>query len=186
MANANANCQEVDKDGLTALHCAASRGHHDCIETIVGLCGSDVDVPDHNGSTPLFYAVTLGHNECTSLLLSYGADANHQDNKGRTPAHCAAARGQLEALKILAKNKANLWLPNIRGDICLHDAVHSSRKDLVRWLLARNASKVTFANNDGKCPLHVAAILGNVEMCKVTTKQILKTFFTIWIILIIP
>ena len=167
MANANANCQEIDKDGLTALHCAASRGHHDCIETIVGLCGSDVDVEDHNGSTPLFYAVTLGHNECTSLLLSYGANTNHKDKKGRTPAHCAAARGQLEALKLLAKNKGNLWLPNIRGDICLHDAVHSGRKDLVRWLLARNASKVNFANNDGKCPLHVAAISGNVEMCKV-------------------
>ena len=167
LANANANCQAVDKDGLTALHCAASRGNYACIETIVGLCGSDIDVQDHNGSTPLFYAVTLGHNECVSLLIHYGADVNHADKKGRTPPHCAAARGQLEALKILAKNKAKMWETNVRGDICLHDAVHSGRKDLVRWLLARNPAKVKFANNDGKCPLHVAAIAGNVEMCKV-------------------
>ena len=139
-----------------------------------------MDVEDHNGSTPLFYAVTLGHNECTSLLLSYGANTNHKDKKGRTPAHCAAARGQLEALKILAKNKANLWLPNIRGDICLHDAVHSGRKDLVRWLLARNASKVNFPNNDGKCPLHVAAISGNVEMCKVSRSCKIQECFTMF------
>ena len=37
---AKASVQSTDKDGLTALHCAASRGNHDCIETLVGLCGA--------------------------------------------------------------------------------------------------------------------------------------------------
>ena len=37
------------KDGLTALHCAASRGHHDCLETLVALCGADIDAADYNG-----------------------------------------------------------------------------------------------------------------------------------------
>jgi ankyrin repeat protein len=63
------------------------RGHLDCIETLVGLCGSELDVTDSNGSTPLFYAVTLGHAECTNLLLSYGADPNKQDKKGRRYVH---------------------------------------------------------------------------------------------------
>ena len=49
----------------------------------VGLCGAEIDLADNNGSTPLFYAVTLGHAECTNLLLSYGADPNRQDKKGR-------------------------------------------------------------------------------------------------------
>jgi hypothetical protein len=55
----------------------------DCIETLVGLCGSEVDVADNNGSTPLFYAVTLGHTDCANLLLSFGADPNKRDKKGR-------------------------------------------------------------------------------------------------------
>jgi len=38
---------------------------------------------DINGLTPLFYAVTLGHVECVKLLLSLGANPNHQDFKGR-------------------------------------------------------------------------------------------------------
>ena len=54
---------------MTALHCAASRGHHDCIDTLIGLCGAEVDVRDQNGSSPLFYAVTLGHAECTSQVV---------------------------------------------------------------------------------------------------------------------
>lgn len=73
-----------DKDGLTALHCAASRGHTDCVETLVGLCGADVDVIDSNGCTALFYAVTLGHADCTRVLLAHGAEPNRQDRKGRT------------------------------------------------------------------------------------------------------
>ena len=97
------------------------------IETLVGLCGADVDVIDQNGSTPLFYAVTLGHVECATLLLSFGADPNKKDKKGRTPAHFGATKGQLEALKILKANKADLWIPNIRGDVTLHEAVHSGR-----------------------------------------------------------
>lgn len=123
---------------------------------------------DQNGSSPLFYAVTLGHAESVSRLLSLGANPNKQDRKGRTPGHFGATKGQLEALKILKnQGKADLWLTNIRGDTTLHEAVHSGRKDLVRYLLSLFPSKVNAANHDGKCPLHVAAIANNVEMCKV-------------------
>ena len=167
LTSAQAPVQATDKDGLTALHCAASRGNHDCVDTLVGLCNAEVDVPDHNGSTPLFYGVTLGHAETVSTLLRIGANPNKQDRKGRTPAHFGATKGQLEALKILQANKADLWLPNIRGDLTLHEAVHSGRKDLVRWLLSLQPSKVNEANNDGKCLLHIAAVDNNVEMCKV-------------------
>ena len=35
LVNAGASVTCMDKDGLTALHCASSRGHHECIETLV-------------------------------------------------------------------------------------------------------------------------------------------------------
>ena len=82
--NVGASVSAVDKDGLTSLHCAASRGHQESIEALIGLCGAEVDVLDNNGSSPLFYSVTLGHSGCTSLLISkYGANPNIQDKKGR-------------------------------------------------------------------------------------------------------
>lgn len=76
----------IDKDvvGLVALHCAASRGHTDCLETLISLCGAAVDVMDSNGCTALFYAVTLGHADATQLLLEHGSQPNRQDRKGRT------------------------------------------------------------------------------------------------------
>lgn len=48
------------RDGLTALHCSASRGHTDCLDTLLTLCGASPDVMDSNGCTALHYAVTLG------------------------------------------------------------------------------------------------------------------------------
>ncbi|XP_065211635.1 ankycorbin-like isoform X2 [Planococcus citri] len=167
LTNAGASIQAHDKDGLTALHCAASRGHTDCLETLIELCGADVDVIDNNGCSPLFYSVTLGHADATQLLLQFGANANRQDRKGRTPAHCGAAKGQFETLRILKKHNGNLWIRNIRGDYCIHEAVNAGRKDLVKWLLSQRPDAVNSSNVDGRCPLHIAAITNNIEMCKV-------------------
>jgi FOG: Ankyrin repeat len=83
------------------------------------------------------------------------------------PAHCGAAKGQLETLRILGTHGANLWVRNVKGDYPLHEAVVSGRKDLVRWLLTQRSDAVNSPNNDGRCPLHIAAINNNVEMCKV-------------------
>lgn len=125
-----ANVALQDLDGLTALHCAASRGYLECIECLLELCGSQVDQTDWSGASALFYAVTLGHADCSQFLLQEGAAPNRQDRKGRTPAHCGAAKGQLETLKILYQNGGNLWLRNSRGDLPLHEAVKSGRKGM--------------------------------------------------------
>ncbi|CAL8089972.1 unnamed protein product [Orchesella dallaii] len=167
LVNAGARVDAEDKDGLTALHCAASRGHTDCLETLIALCGAEVDIIDNNGCTALFYAVTLGNADCTELLLNYGSEPNRQDRKGRTPGHCGAAKGQLETLKLLGKHGANLWLRNVRGDLPLHEAVLSRRKDLVLWLLQQRPDAVNASNNDGRCPIHLAALNNNVEMVKI-------------------
>jgi ankyrin repeat protein len=85
------------------------------------------------------------------------------------PAHCGAAKGQLETLRILGTHGANLWVRNVKGDYPLHEAVVSGRKDLVCWLLTQRPDAVNYPNNDGRCPMHIAAINNNVEMCKVPT-----------------
>ncbi|KAI5741630.1 hypothetical protein M8J76_015533 [Diaphorina citri] len=176
----NVDVNVVDKDGRQpilwaasagTLHCAASRGHRECLETLITLCGADVDVIDTNGCSALFYAVTLGHADATTLLLQYGATPNRQDRKGRTPAHCGAAKGQFETLRILHENGANVWARNVKGDFPLHDAVQSGRRELVIWLLTQRPDAINATNNDGKTPLHIAAIYNNVEMGKLLLDQ---------------
>ena len=81
---AGADVDAFDKDGLSALHCAASRGHAECVRTLVSACKARVDPVDKNQCTPLFYATTLGHDQCVKVLLELGASPNHSDTRGRT------------------------------------------------------------------------------------------------------
>lgn len=60
LVRSGATVETSDKDGLTALHCAASRGHTDTLDTLLTLCGATPDVIDTNGCTALHYSVTLG------------------------------------------------------------------------------------------------------------------------------
>uniref|UniRef100_A0A914ZSW6 ANK_REP_REGION domain-containing protein n=1 Tax=Parascaris univalens TaxID=6257 RepID=A0A914ZSW6_PARUN len=155
----------VDRDRLSALHCAASHGHEHVLELLIE--SSDkliIDVVDRNGDTPLFYAVTLGHFECARLLLLSGANANHQDFRLRTAAHCAAAKGQLRMLKVLKHFGASFEIQNRRGDIPLHEAIQAGSKDIVEWLLALHPSTVNSANHAGRTGLHLAAASGNMEI----------------------
>ena len=81
---AGSNPNKYEKDGLTALHCAASRGHLDCIKVLVETCRCDMEQKDFNKCTPIFYASTLGQAEAVKLLLKYNCKLDVQDVKGRT------------------------------------------------------------------------------------------------------
>ncbi|XP_071164984.1 uncharacterized protein [Mytilus edulis] len=167
LVTAGADVNSTDKDGLTALHCAASRGHSDCVDKLKKL-GAEVNVADTNGCTALFYAITLGNKECTRLLLKYGADPNHKDTRGRTPTHCAAIKGCLETVKMLDKSKADLWHPSFRGDCPIHEAAQGGHCDVVKYLLKwkNSPEAVNIANDAGRTCLHIAAIVNNLQLCK--------------------
>ena len=167
LVNHGADITGCDKDGLTALHCAASRGHHDCLNNLITLCGADLNKADKNGCTPLFYAVTLGHKNCTSTLLELGAHKNVKDRKGRTPAHGGAAKGQLETILLLSKYKANLWIPNNKGNLPFHEAITSGRQDLVKYFIQSNEKAVNMESGSGKKPLHLAAAFNNPELSRI-------------------
>ncbi len=58
----------------------------------------------------------------------------------------------------------------------MHESVNAGRKDLVKWLLSQRPDAVNASNSDGRCPLHIAAITNNIEMCKVNTFEQFTTF----------
>ncbi|XP_049303667.1 uncharacterized protein LOC105227654 isoform X1 [Bactrocera dorsalis] len=166
LVKAGARVESADKDGLTALHCAASRGHTECLDTLISLCGAPTDLIDSNGCTALHYAVTLGHADATARLLDLDADPNRQDRKGRTPAHCGCAKGQFETVKLLKERGANLWLRNAKGDLPVHEASSSGRRELVEWLLEQRPKQVNTTSNDGRSLLHIAANNDYTDVCK--------------------
>ncbi|CAI5451061.1 unnamed protein product [Caenorhabditis angaria] len=154
-----------DRDSLGVLHCAASHGYHEIIDVVMNrIPRTMVDDQDSAGHTALVYAVTYGHYESALKLLQYGADPNHQDQRLRTAAHSAAAKGQMRMLKLLRQYNASFDIQNYRGDMPFHEAVQSGSKDVVEWLLAMDSSVLDAPNHNGRTGLHLAAAAGNLEL----------------------
>lgn len=76
-----------------------------------------VDVIDEEGASPLMTAVKNSQIEVVKLLLSKGANANHQDANGNTALHILAQRGQdkSEVYKLLVRSGAKSTIKNNRG-----------------------------------------------------------------------
>lgn len=73
-------------------------------------------------------------------------------------------------VKMLRDRKANMWLRNAKGDLPLHEAASSGRRELVLWLLDQRPKHVNTTSNDGRTILHIAASNDFTDMCKVHTQ----------------
>lgn len=74
------------KDGWTALHFAAEKGHVECVELLLRE-GAEVDARSLTGSTPLHLAAERGRKECMTLLLSARACRKRCDRAMRRDAN---------------------------------------------------------------------------------------------------
>lgn len=72
--------------------------------------GTDVNLPDEEGRTPLMYASYNGHTDVIKKLIEKGANVNIQDPFGRTALMMAASGPFPETVKVLLDSGAD---PNL-------------------------------------------------------------------------
>jgi hypothetical protein len=92
----------------------------------------------HNGWTPLFYAMREGHKRLFNHLLRTGqADLNVRDRNSRTLISWAAARGYIEVVERLLKEKVdvNAAAANSSGRTALQAAAEGGHLAVVERLL---------------------------------------------------
>ncbi|VDP16877.1 unnamed protein product [Onchocerca flexuosa] len=66
------------QDGETALHCAAARGHLECVQSLLDA-GASADAIDQNGQTALHLALKRSHIDIALLLITKGCKLDIQD-----------------------------------------------------------------------------------------------------------
>lgn len=74
------------------------------------------------------------------MLLARGADVNIQNNRGQTPLHIAAQRGDMSIVRLLLTSKfINVDAQDCWGATPLHLASENGHIEVVKLLVAHNA-----------------------------------------------
>ena len=138
-----ADANEVDSDGQTSLHLAASWGHASSCRLLFHKGGADIDARDDGGDTPLHEAARA--NELSTLLelLDLGADKDSRNKMGATPLILASHKGHNRICKALIRAGAavNGATSQMKGGYSpLHAAAASGSTECLKELVDAGAS----------------------------------------------
>jgi ankyrin repeat protein len=143
------------------IHLAACKADLSRVKTLIEQ-GTNIDIKDEFGCTPLHWAVAANSQEVTDYLLDKGADPNIRDGRGLTPVMTAS---DVSMLKRLIPKGADIQSNDRSGQTKLHMVCASGNKDAAE-LLIRNGAEINARANDGATPLFYAAISGHVDIVK--------------------
>ncbi|KOX68707.1 26S proteasome non-ATPase regulatory subunit 10 [Melipona quadrifasciata] len=137
-----------DGNGRMLLHWAALGGHDDLVRFLLSL-DVPVDPIDDTDMTPLILAASAGQKD---------ANVNVTDNRGATPLHRAASKGNIAIVNLLIEYGRNLNIDSkdADGNSALHLACEENRVDEAK-LLVENGASTTLMNKQKKTPLDLAS-----------------------------
>ncbi|MHC4539644.1 MAG: ankyrin repeat domain-containing protein [Planctomycetota bacterium] len=151
---------------VSALHLAAHRGDIDKVRSSLEK-GTNVDVRDVAGHTPLFYAASAGQMHVVEFLISKGAEVDAKDKRGgETPLFYAGDAGWRNVVELLIARGADVNARGFGRSTALESAAWLGRGDVAELLIAEGAD-VNAKSDWGYIPLHAAAESGLVEIAEV-------------------
>ncbi|MFP3024204.1 MAG: ankyrin repeat domain-containing protein, partial [Wolbachia sp.] len=167
----------------TPLHFAVQEGNLDTIRFLLDE-GADIESQDKDNKKPLHLAVDANRLSVVKLLLDRGASVNAKDENNKTPLDLAteedvievlekaqldqgllinARNGNLDKVKDLIIQGANLEAKDINGNTALHNACSNGYLKVVEYLIDKGAS-FKAKNKDGKTPLDLAIQEGRTDI----------------------
>ncbi|KAJ1345841.1 NAD(P)H-quinone oxidoreductase subunit 5, chloroplastic [Parelaphostrongylus tenuis] len=166
-----------NRDGLSAIHLAAIANNLPVLKLFAEEMGKNVEVFDNDNCTPLHYAAEQGHYEIVQLLLACGA---------RTISGMRVLLTMLlnlvSAVSISFLRKRTTWYVSAkiigRKEIkdrenrsCLMWAVCAGNVEVIEYLVRKTSPDRQARDNHGFTALHLAAMVGNENICKVLVRQ---------------
>lgn len=155
------------KFGMTALICAASKGHVNIVNFLLTVPGININLRDNDSTDALTAAVEEGDENTFRALLPF-ADINAQNRWGATPLIHAAFSGQINMAKLILQIPGvNINIQTNEGNTALMFAIKKNQMDIAKLLLARPDIDVNLqTKEDGNTALILAVMRMNVEIVK--------------------
>ena len=177
-----------DNLGWTAIHFSAKIGSCQLV-TYFEEMGTDIHLKTNEGKNCLHIAADNGHlTLCKELIDKYKFDVNMVDNHGWTALHFSAKNGSYELVTYFAEMGIDIHLKTNDGINCVHIAAFKGHMNLfwllidkhkVDWPMTNNhvsyelskyfpemGTDIYIKTNDGANYLHVAALKGDLNLCK--------------------
>ena len=135
-----ADVNAAQGDGMTALHWAAMNGDLELAQMLI-VAGANVRATTRLGTyTPLFLASQQGHGSVIQAIIKAGGDVKAGTPNGTTPLMVAAASGEVEAVRVLIENRADVNAKDgVRAQTPLMYAAASNRPSVIELLAAKGA-----------------------------------------------
>src|SRR6187401_3102421 len=127
-----ADVNAAQGDGMTALHWAAMNGDLELAQMLI-FAGANVRATTRLGTyTPLYLASQQGHGKVIQALVKAGGDVKAGTPNGTTPLMVAAASGEVEAVRVLIDNGADVNAKDgVRKQTALMYAAASNRAAVI-------------------------------------------------------
>lgn len=176
-AGADPNAQ--DRNGQTAAHMCAARGHIRCLLEIMKAKRKDLDleIKNYNGLTALHVAVQKKHKDIVEALIKCGVNLNAKVTRIHT-----CSRSQVYMKKYIfriyynkRKNCCNLMSvlslqDNKSGHTALHHAIDQECCEILQLLVAKGAN-INKPNYSGVTPVQNANCSRNDNISKIILSQ---------------
>ena len=166
-----ANFSLKTKDGFNCYHIAALNGHLNLCNALIYRHKLDVKMATEPGWTALHISVKTGSYELMKIFTDEGNDSQLKTKDGANCLHIAAGNGHLSLCKLRTR-KHNFYMS--MSDNERMTAVHHSAKngsyELIKFFIDKGTGirlKTKFGSNS----LHIAALQGNLNLCKILTTQ---------------
>lgn len=148
-AYASANYQSCLNDNLMK---AATKGDCTQVEKLLES-GADINYRDELGETPLIHAAFANRTSVLRVLLRHHADINAVSRQTGTAVGEAAGPGNLQAVKLLVENGADVNIDCLDNPLRL--AIEHRHIVIAEYLLSKG-SDVNARYSNGETPLHEA------------------------------
>ncbi|KAG6916011.1 hypothetical protein DXG01_008821 [Tephrocybe rancida] len=161
LLNQDANVNDKDDKGKTALIYAAEQRNENAMKIMLGISPMDKEW------TQAALLVTL-HKERKDLfhtMINNGEDINKRATNRKTALHISAENGSMEIVKCLAENHAELDVQDQDGKTVLHMLAEWGNLEMIKHLVEKHAN-LNIQDQGKRTALHISAQKGNMNLVK--------------------
>ena len=133
----------------------------------------DINIINSEGQNLLQEAIAYSNKEVISLLIKLGIYLNHQDKRGTTAIHFTCMHKDIETLKDILQNGADVNIEDNYGNQAMWTATFNARGEYsIVKLIKKFGANANHKNKTGRSPLDFAKQLNDEELISILSNGI--------------